>query len=88
MYSENAIALDGVTLSIGKNEFVSIVGHSGAGKTTLLKMLLAEEKPTEGKVYFDTTDVHSLNRKDITYYRRKIGTVFQDFRLIPGKTVL
>lgn len=86
MYSENAMALDGVTLSIGKNEFVSIVGHSGAGKTTLLKMLLAEEKPTDGKVYFDTTDVHSLNRKDITHFRRKIGTVFQDFRLIPGKT--
>lgn len=86
MYSENAIALDGVTLSIRKNEFVSIVGHSGAGKTTLLKMLLAEEKPTDGKVYFDTTDVHSLNRRDITHHRRRIGTVFQDFRLIPGKT--
>jgi len=86
VYLGNSIALDGVTLSIGKNEFVSIVGHSGAGKTTLLKMLLAEEKPTEGKVYFDSADVHSYNRKDITNYRRKIGTVFQDFRLIPSKT--
>jgi len=86
VYSGNSIALDGVTLDIGENEFVSIVGHSGAGKTTLLRMLLAEERPTDGKVYFNELDVHSLSRKSITDFRRKIGMVFQDFRLIPTKT--
>jgi len=86
VYSGNSIALDGVTLDIGENEFVSIVGHSGAGKTTLLRMFLAEEKPTDGKVYFNDSDVHSLSKKSITDFRRKVGMVFQDFRLIPNKT--
>ncbi len=79
-------ALDEVTLSIAPKEFVSIVGHSGAGKTTLLKLLLAEERPTEGSVFFESIDVNDLPSSALYHYRRKIGVVFQDFRLIPNKT--
>lgn len=86
LYSDDSLALDGVTFKVEAGEFVSIVGHSGAGKTTLLKMILAEEKPSDGKVYFGSTDVHRLDKKDMTHYRRKIGTVFQDFRLLRDKT--
>jgi cell division transport system ATP-binding protein len=85
-YSD-CIALDKVSFIIEPNEFVSIVGPSGAGKTTLLKMLLAEEKPTEGRVLLHDTDVHGLRGEDINFVRRKIGAVFQDFRLIPNKNV-
>ena len=86
IYTEDSAALRDVTLTIEPKEFISIVGHSGAGKTTLLKMILAEEKPSSGKVFFDKIDVHQLSRPDITKYRRRIGTIFQDFRLIPDKT--
>jgi len=79
-------ALEGITLSVAPKEFVSIVGHSGAGKTTLLKLLLAEESPTEGNVFFESIDVNDLPSSALHYYRRKIGMVFQDFRLIPNKT--
>lgn len=85
-YSDGAPALEDVTLSISPKEFVSIVGHSGAGKTTLLKMLLAEEHPTSGSVFFESVDIHTLPKSALHHYRRKIGTVFQDFRLIPTKT--
>ncbi len=87
IYPGNSIALDEVTLSIEPNEFVSIVGHSGAGKTTLIKMLLAEDKPTKGNVFFESTDIHKLRKNKIHYFRRKIGTVFQDFKLLQNKTV-
>lgn len=86
IYSDHSTALSGVTFAIEPKEFVSIVGHSGAGKTTLLKMILAEERPTEGKVHFGETDVHRLRRNRLHQYRRKIGSVFQDFRLLPDKT--
>jgi cell division transport system ATP-binding protein len=82
----NMAALDGVTLSVAPKEFISIVGHSGAGKTTLLKLLLAEERPTEGSIFFESVDVNDLKNSHLHQYRRKIGTVFQDFRLIPNKT--
>ncbi len=82
----SAPALKDVTLSVVPKEFISIVGHSGAGKTTLLKMLLAEEHPTDGTVFFESVDVHSLSSNALYKYRRKIGMVFQDFRLIPHKT--
>ena len=85
-YNGGSVALDGVTLSIAPGEFVSIVGHSGAGKTTLLKVLLVEENPSSGIVFFESTDVHSLARDELHHYRRKVGTVFQDFRLLPHKT--
>jgi cell division transport system ATP-binding protein len=87
IYPDKSIALEGINLSIEPREFVSIVGQSGAGKTTLLKMFLAEEKPTEGSVFFHDNDVHSLSRHEIDNLRRKVGMVFQDFRLLPNKTV-
>jgi cell division transport system ATP-binding protein len=86
IYNSHSIALDNVTLSIDPGEFVSVVGHSGAGKTTLVKMLLVEDAPTEGRVFYESTDVHSLGRDELTHYRRKLGAVFQDFRLLPNKT--
>ncbi len=86
-YSDDEVALDEVTLSIEPNEFVSIVGHSGAGKTTLIKMLLAEDKPTKGSVFFGSSDVHKFKKQEIHNFRRKIGVVFQDFRLLQNKTV-
>lgn len=79
-------ALDEVTLSIAPKEFVSIVGHAGAGKTTLLKMILVEEQPTSGSVFFESQDVHKIPKSRLHNFRRKIGTVFQDYRLIPNKT--
>ena len=87
VYSDDSVALDEVTLSIEPKEFVSIVGHSGAGKTTLLKMLIAEEKPTKGTVFFESLNIHKMKKSEIHHFRRKIGTVFQDFRLLPNKTV-
>jgi cell division transport system ATP-binding protein len=78
--------LSDISLTINKGELVSIVGHSGAGKTTLIKMLLAEESPSEGAVSFYSDNIHDLRGKEITKYRRKVGVVFQDFRLIPNKT--
>jgi cell division transport system ATP-binding protein len=86
-YNDNSVALDQVSFLIQPYEFVSIVGPSGAGKTTVLKMLLAEERPTDGKVYLHEQDVHSLHGSDMNEIRRKIGMVFQDFRLLPHKTV-
>lgn len=75
-----------VTFQIEPKEFVSIVGHSGAGKSTLLKMIIAEERPTQGQVFFESQDIHKIPYSKLPYYRRKIGTVFQDFKLLPNKT--
>ena len=85
-YENGTKVLSDISLTINKGELVSVVGHSGAGKTTLIKMLLAEESPTEGIVSFNSDDIHLLRGKDMTNYRRKVGVVFQDFRLIPNKT--
>lgn len=87
IYRDNSVALDKVSFSIEPGEFVSIVGHSGAGKSTLIKMFLAEEQPTSGKVQYGSLNVHNLSRREMNNFRRKIGTVFQDFRLLPRKTV-
>lgn len=86
IYGDNCVALDDITFDIQPKEFVSIVGHSGAGKTTLLKMILAEERPTNGGVFYGSVNIHSLKKGEMNYFRRKIGTVFQDFRLLPNKT--
>jgi cell division transport system ATP-binding protein len=85
-YSENLPAIENVAFGVEPGEFVSIVGHSGAGKTTVIKLLLAEERPTEGSVLFDEIDVHNLRKRDINKLRRRLGIVFQDFRLLPYKT--
>ncbi|MEQ1935766.1 MAG: cell division ATP-binding protein FtsE [Fimbriimonadaceae bacterium] len=79
-------ALQEVTFQVAPREFVSIVGHSGAGKTTLLKMIIAEDKPSTGQVFFESLDIHQIPRTKLPNYRRKIGTVFQDFKLLPHKT--
>lgn len=86
IYPGNSVALDNVTFTVEPGEFLSVVGHSGAGKTTLLKMILAEDKPTDGSVFFESTDIHRLNQTEIPNLRRRIGSVFQDFRLLPNKT--
>ncbi|MEK7610409.1 MAG: cell division ATP-binding protein FtsE [Patescibacteria group bacterium] len=86
VYPDNFLALDGVSFAIEQGEFVSIVGHSGAGKTTLLKMILAEERPTAGAVFFHSTNVHDLTNGRLPELRRRIGSVFQDYRLLPTKT--
>lgn len=87
IYNDSSVALEDVTFSVEPQEFVSVVGHSGAGKTTLIKLLLAEDRPSDGKVFFGSTDIHSISKSDIPHYRRKIGVVFQDFRLLPDKNV-
>lgn len=79
-------ALQEVTFQVAPKEFVSIVGHSGAGKTTLLKMIIAEDKPTNGQVFFESLDIHQIPKTKLPHYRRKIGTIFQDFKLLPHKT--
>jgi cell division transport system ATP-binding protein len=87
VYPDGSKAVEDATITIEPKEFVSIVGQSGAGKTTLLKLLLAEEEPTDGSVYFESTDIHTLSKKELNDFRRNIGMVFQDYRLIPQKTV-
>jgi cell division transport system ATP-binding protein len=83
---KRSAALQEVTFQVAPKEFVSLVGHSGAGKTTLLKMIIAEDQPTHGQVFFESLDVHQIPRSRLPNYRRKIGTVFQDFKLLPHKT--
>lgn len=85
IYTDNSVALKDVSFRIGPGEFISVVGHSGAGKTTLIKMILAEEKPTDGQIFFQSVDIHSLRPKDINHIRQRIGAVFQDIRLLPNK---
>jgi len=87
LYPDGTMALEKVSLIIEPKEFVSFVGHSGAGKTTLIKMLLAEETPSSGKVFYESLDINGLKKHQIHHFRRKIGTVFQDFKLLPNKTV-
>ncbi len=87
IYPDGTVALQDASITVEPKEFISIVGHSGAGKTTFVKMLLAEEKPTSGNIFYESLDVNKLRNDDLHYFRRKIGTVFQDFRLLPNKTV-
>jgi cell division transport system ATP-binding protein len=86
VYLGNSVAVENINFTIEPSEFISIVGHSGAGKTTLLKLLLAEEHPSSGNVLFESTIVHDLSKHERTKLRRRIGMVFQDFRLLSHKT--
>ncbi len=86
-YPNGTTALNGVSLTIEDGEFVFVVGASGAGKSTLLKLLLREEKATSGSIIVDDTDLSKLSYLQVPHYRRKLGVVFQDFRLLPKKTV-
>ncbi|OIP76724.1 MAG: cell division ATP-binding protein FtsE [Candidatus Nealsonbacteria bacterium CG18_big_fil_WC_8_21_14_2_50_37_10] len=79
-------ALDNISFEIKPKEFVSIVGRSGAGKTTLLRLLMAEEKPTRGQVFIDGLDIHKIKPGKLPAVRRRIGAVFQDYKLLPSKT--
>lgn len=87
IYNNNVFALCDVNLSIEKGEFVFLVGPSGAGKSTFIKVLLKETEPTSGSIIVNGTDITTLKSKQIPYYRRKIGVVFQDYRLIPTLNV-
>jgi cell division transport system ATP-binding protein len=86
-YTTASVGLRDVNLSIDAGEFVSIVGQSGVGKTTLVKLLIAEEQATKGKVEIGGWDITRIGRNDIPYLRRQIGVIFQDFKLLPKKTV-
>ena len=86
VYPNGAVALENVNLEIEKGEFVTIVGPSGAGKTTLNKLLLKEEYPTEGTVLLENNDINAFNSTETTNLRRRIGIVFQEFRLLGSKT--
>ena len=80
-------ALDGISFAIKHGEFASIVGSSGAGKSTLIKLLICEEEPTTGEVWINNIHIGELGKNDLPLLRRKIGTIFQDFRLLPDRTV-
>ncbi|MFA6047847.1 MAG: cell division ATP-binding protein FtsE [Parcubacteria group bacterium] len=86
-FKDDSPALEDINLEIKEGEFVSIVGASGAGKSTLLKLIYAEEKPTIGTVFFKDKPLDSIKRRKMPFHRRNIGTVFQDFKLLPKKTV-
>ena len=80
-------ALSQVSLELPENEFVSLVGKSGSGKSTFLKLILREEKPSDGKVYFDNIDIRGFHDSELPLYRRRIASVFQDFKLLSSKNV-
>ena len=86
-YSTGVEALSDVSICIDKGEFVFVVGKSGSGKSTFIKLLLKELNPTEGRIFVGGRQVTNLKRKQVSLYRRKIGVVFQDFRLLKNKTV-
>ena len=85
--NSNTPALDGINLNIEQGDFVFLVGQSGSGKSSLLRLLLKEEKPTSGTVTVDGINVAKLPNRKVPAFRRTMGIVFQDFRLLPGKTV-
>jgi cell division transport system ATP-binding protein len=87
-YSRGLYALRDLTLSVNKGEFVFLTGPSGAGKSTFLRLLLVQERASEGSLVVNGHDLTSLSRRDVQEYRRGIGFVFQDFKLIPTRTVL
>ncbi|MBV4417990.1 cell division ATP-binding protein FtsE [Clostridium tyrobutyricum] len=87
VYNNNIFALSNINLKIEKGEFVFLVGPSGAGKTTFVKMMLKEVEPTSGNIVVNEKDITNLSRRKIPFYRRNLGVVFQDFRLIPTLNV-
>lgn len=86
-YPNGTVALDGVDLHIDDGEFVFIVGHSGAGKTTMTKLLLREEAVSSGTLIVGNYNLAKIKNREVPFYRRELGVVFQDFRLFPNKTV-
>ena len=86
IYSPKTIALDNISFEVKEKEFVCLVGKSGVGKTTLLRLLMAAEEPTSGRILFNGQDLQEIKAKDLPAFRRKIGVVFQDYKLLPSKT--
>lgn len=86
-YGGDSAAVKDLTLQIGKGEFVYLTGASGAGKTTLLRMLYSAEKPTRGQILIDRQNISRIRSRQIPYLRRKVGVVFQDFKLLQSRTV-
>lgn len=87
MYPNKTVALSGVSLHIQPKEFVTVVGSSGAGKSTLIRLLIKEESPTSGKIIVGSIDYDTIGKTSIPHLRRRIGVVFQDFKLLPNLTV-
>jgi cell division transport system ATP-binding protein len=87
IYQGNIKAVDDVSFKIKIGEFVSLVGPSGAGKSTLIRLLTREELPTSGRIYVAGRDITQLKFKELPYFRRKVGIIFQDFKLLPKKTI-
>lgn len=85
-YKGGFMALEEINLDIAEGEFISVVGQSGSGKSTLLKLIYAEEAATEGEVYFNGNPLSVVRKSSLSCHRREIGTVFQDFKLLPKKT--
>ncbi|HCP61576.1 MAG TPA: cell division ATP-binding protein FtsE [Actinobacteria bacterium] len=87
IYKDSHVALQDVSIEINKGEFVFIVGPSGSGKSTLIRLMLREEEPTKGDIYVAGKNIAKLSPWKVPYLRRNIGTVFQDFKLLPDKSV-
>ncbi len=87
-YQQESVALKGVSLKIPKGDFVFLTGPSGAGKTTLLKLLYGAVMPTQGQIIVDGQNIARFSRSQLPYYRRTLGVVFQDFKLLPNRTVM
>lgn len=86
-YANDAVALDDLSFTIEAGEFVSVIGQSGAGKSTLLKLLMAEEVPSQGRVWIQDWEISRIRPRDIPLLRRQVGMIFQDYKLLPKKTV-
>ncbi len=86
-YPPSVVALDDISLSIKPGEFVSVVGQSGTGKTTIVKILIGEERADKGKVMIGDWDITEIGRREVPYLRRQLGVIFQDFKLLPKKTL-
>jgi len=87
VYTANSIALRDISVNIAAGEFVSVIGQSGSGKTTLAKLLIAEERPTRGSIHIGDWNVTNISPNEIPYLRRQIGVIFQDYKLLPKKTI-
>src|SRR5947209_13678258 len=86
-YPSGDVGLDGVTFSVGRGEFVFLVGATGSGKSTVIRLLIKEVEPTEGAIRVAGYDLRDIQRRRVPFYRRNIGVVFQDFKLLPSRTV-
>lgn len=87
LYTSTSVGLLDINLTVNAGEFVSVVGQSGVGKSTLIKLLIAEERPTRGLIEIGGWDITKIPSRDIPYLRRQIGVIFQDFKLLPKRTV-